>query len=71
MCEDCARLPWQKTMRENRRDLMAKRKIDDAQLMAIMQMSEQQVFDWHKSLRESGRSALLTTYFHRFSPRRR
>ena len=58
-------------MREKHRDLMAKRKIDDAQLMAIMHMSEQQVFDWHKSLGESERSSLLTTYFHFFSPRRR
>jgi len=58
-------------MREKHRDLMPKRKIDDAQLMAIMQMSDQQVFDWHKSLRESGRSSLLTTCFHLFSPRRR
>jgi len=51
------------------RNLMAKRKIDDAQLLALMQMSERQVYLWHRSQPEAERSSLLNLYFRLFAPR--
>ena len=58
-----------KRMKQKHRDLMAKRKIDDEQLLALMQMSERQVYDWQQSLPESERSSLLNLYFRLFAPR--
>lgn len=58
-----------KRMKQKHRDLMAKRKIDDEQLLALMQMSERQVDDWQQSLPESDRSSLLNMYFRLFDPR--
>jgi len=45
---------------------IAKRKIDDAQLLALMRMSERQVFDWHCSQPEVERSLLLSLCFRSF-----
>ena len=56
-------------MKQKHRDLMAKRKIDDEQLLALMQMSERQVYDWHQSRPEGDRSSLLNLYFRLFAPR--
>jgi GT2 family glycosyltransferase len=58
-----------KRMKQKHRELMAKRKIDDEQLFALMNMSERQVYDWHQSQPESRRSLLLTAYFAVFRPR--
>jgi hypothetical protein len=50
-------------MKQKHGELMAKRKIDDAQLLALMRTSERQVFDWHCSQPEGERSLLLSLYF--------
>src|SRR5271165_6339669 len=49
---------WRR-MRQKHRDLMAKRKIDDGELLALMQMSERQVYEWHRSQPRELRSRLL------------
>jgi GT2 family glycosyltransferase len=59
-----------KRMRQKHLVLMAQRKIDDRQLMALMQMSERQVYDWQQLRPESERSSLLKVYFRLFAPRR-
>ena len=56
-------------MRDKHRDLMAKRTITDEQLLTLMQMSERQVFDWHRSRPASERSSVLNMYFRLFPPR--
>ncbi len=58
-----------KRMRQKHLELMARRKIDDRQLLALMQMSERQVYDWHQSRPEKERSSLLKLYFRMFGPR--
>ena len=55
-------------MRQKHRDLMANRKIDDDQLLALMQMSERQVYEWQQSQPKAERSSLLTVYFRMFPP---
>jgi GT2 family glycosyltransferase len=55
-------------MKRKHRELMAKRKINDDQLLALMKMSERQVYDWHQSQPVSSRSSLLSTYFAIFKP---
>jgi GT2 family glycosyltransferase len=55
-----------KRMQQKHRDLMAKRTIDDAQLLKLMQMSERQVYDWQQSLSPEDRSGLLRSYFRVF-----
>ncbi len=55
-------------MKRKHRELMAKRKIDDEQLLALMEMSERQVYAWHQSQPESMRSSLLNAYFAVFRP---
>ena len=50
-------------MKQKHRELMAKRKVDDEQLFALMKMSERQVYDWHQSQPKSRRSSLLNAYF--------
>jgi GT2 family glycosyltransferase len=57
-----------KRMRQKHRELMAKRKIDDTQLLKLMKMSERQVFDWQQSLLPEQRSSLLSAYFRLFPP---
>jgi GT2 family glycosyltransferase len=61
-------LKGRKRMRQKHLDLMAKRKIDDDQLMMLIRTSERQLFDWQKSLPQGKRSSLLTTYFRLFPP---
>jgi GT2 family glycosyltransferase len=56
-------------MKRKHHELMAKRKIDDEQLLALMKMSERQVYDWHQSQPPSKRSSLLSAYFAVFRPR--
>jgi hypothetical protein len=58
-----------KRMQQKHRALMAKRKIDDDQFLALMQMSERQVYDWQQSRVEGERSSLLNLYFRTFNPR--
>ena len=60
-----------KRMQQKHRDLMAKRKIDDQQLLAVMRMSERQVYEWHQSQPEAQRSSLLNLYFRLFAQPRR
>ncbi len=55
-----------KRMQQKHRDLMAKRKLDDQQLLVLMQMSERQIYDWQQSRPESERSSLLKFYFRIF-----
>ena len=55
-----------KRMRQKHIELMAKRKIDDAQLLALMQVSERQVHEWQRSRPENERSSLLRLYFRLF-----
>ena len=62
-------LRGRKRMKQKHRELMAKRQINDAQLLALMQMSERQVYDWHRSRSKGERSSLLTLYFRLFAPR--
>jgi GT2 family glycosyltransferase len=56
-------------MRQKHHDLMAKRTIDDQQLLQLMRMSERQVFDWQQAEASSDRSRLLRIYFWLFPPR--
>jgi GT2 family glycosyltransferase len=60
-----------KRMRQKHRELMAKRKIDDGQLLELMQMSERQVYEWQQSRPRPERSALLRMYFWLFGPAQR
>jgi GT2 family glycosyltransferase len=53
-------------MMQKHHDLMAKRKINDVQLLERMKASERQIYDWHHSQPESRRSSLLKTYFRLF-----
>ena len=55
-----------KRMKLKHRDLMAKRKIDDEQLLALMRMSERQVHEWQQSLPAGQRSSLVNLYFRLF-----
>jgi GT2 family glycosyltransferase len=55
-----------KRMQQKHRDLMAKRTIDDGQMLALMHMSESQVHAWQQSQPEAGRSSLLSLYFRIF-----
>lgn len=56
-------------MKQKHQELMAKRKIDDEQMLALMKTSERQVYDWHVSQPGSRRSSLLNAYFAVFRPR--
>lgn len=58
-----------KSMKAKHLDLMAKRRLDDSQLLALMQMSERRVFDWQRARPASERSSLLSLYFRIFPPR--
>jgi GT2 family glycosyltransferase len=58
-----------KRMKQKHRELMAKRTIDDEQLLRLMKMSERQVFDWQQALPADRRSSLLTAYFRFFPPK--
>jgi GT2 family glycosyltransferase len=64
-----AALRGRKRMKQKHRALMAKREIDDDQFLALMQMSEQQVYDWQQSRLEGESSSLLNLYFRTFNPR--
>ncbi len=55
-----------KRMRQKHGELMAKRKIDDQQLLALMRTSERQIYDWQLSVPDNERSALLKFYFRLF-----
>lgn len=57
-----------KKMAQKHRELVAKRKINDEQLFALMKMSERQLYEWQQSLPKSRRSLLLKTYFGLFRP---
>lgn len=57
-----------KRMQQKHRELLAKRKINDEQLLAFMRMSERQVYDWQQALPEVARSQLLKAYFRFFPP---
>jgi hypothetical protein len=53
-------------MKQKHGELMTKRKIDDARLLALMRTSERQVFDFHFLQPEVERSLLLSLYFRSF-----
>jgi GT2 family glycosyltransferase len=57
-----------KRMQQKHRELMAKRKIGDEELLALMRSSERQIYDWQQSRPERERSSLLRLYFRLFSP---
>ena len=59
-------LRGRKRMQQKHRELMAKRQIDDEQLLALMQMSERQIYDWQQSRPANERSSLLKLYFRLF-----
>jgi GT2 family glycosyltransferase len=61
-----AALRGRKRMRQKHHELMSKRKISDEELLLLMRMSEQQVFDWQQSRPAGDRSSLLNTYFRLF-----
>jgi hypothetical protein len=61
-------LRGRKRMKQKHGELMAKRKIDDAQLLVLMKMSERQVHEWQQSQPEGQRSSMLNLYFRLFSP---
>ena len=59
-------LRGRKRMQQKHRELMAKRQIDDEQLLALMQVSERQIYDWQQSRPANERSSLLKLYFRLF-----
>lgn len=61
-------LRGRKRMKQKHRELMAKRKIDDGQLVDLLTMSERQIFDWQQTLPKGRRSSLLNLYFKLFKP---
>ena len=61
-------LRGRRRMMQKHRELMAMRKIDDEQLLALMRMSERQLSEWQLALPEARRSWLLQAYFRMFSP---
>jgi len=58
-----AGLRGRRGMQTKGREMMAKRKIDDAEFLTRLRDSERQIFDWHRSRPTSERSALLKIYF--------
>jgi GT2 family glycosyltransferase len=54
------------SMRAKHRDLVATRRISDAEFVARLRDSERQIYDWHQSRPQQDRSALLNFYFRIF-----
>ena len=52
-----------------RRLIMKSKKLSNAQFLALLRQSEQQIFDWHKARTATGRSSLLHIYFRLFPPK--
>jgi GT2 family glycosyltransferase len=55
-------------MEQKHDDLMAKRKVNDETILALMQTSERQVYEWQQMQPERERSTLLKLYFWLFQP---
>jgi hypothetical protein len=53
-------------MRRKHRELMANRRISDADFLAQLRGSERQIYDWQRSLAPAQRSGLLKLYFQIF-----
>ena len=53
-------------MRRKHRELMAKRRITDAEFLTRLRESERQIYDWQQSRLPQERSSLLTLYFRFF-----
>ena len=53
-------------MRQKSRELMAKRRIGDAEFLQRLRDSERQIYDWQQSLASPQRSSLLKFYFRLF-----
>jgi GT2 family glycosyltransferase len=54
------------SMRQKHAELMSKRAIGDLEFMAILRLSERQIFEWHQSRPNILRSGLLKFYFRLF-----
>ena len=54
------------SMRKKGRELMAKRRIGDAEFLQRLRESERQIYDWQQSLPADARSSLLKFYFRLF-----
>lgn len=59
-------LRGRRSMQTKHRDLLAKRRIDDAEFLARLRDSERQIYEWHRSRLRQNRSALLNLYFRLF-----
>ena len=53
-------------MARKRRELMARRRINDAEFLARLRDSERQIYDWQQSQKPEERSGLLKIYFRLF-----
>ena len=58
-----AALKGRHTMREKHRELMAKRRIGDAEFLELLRESEQQIWQWQQGRSPGRGSRLLRTYF--------
>jgi GT2 family glycosyltransferase len=54
------------SMRAKHRDLLATRRVSDAEFLKRLRDSERQIYDWHQSRPQQDRSALLNFYFRIF-----
>ena len=61
-----AGLSGRSDMRQKRRELMARRRISDADFIEHLRASEQQIWEWQQSRPQEGRSQLLKIYFRLF-----
>lgn len=53
-------------MKAKHRELMAKRRISDGELLQLLHSSERQIWEWQQSQKPEERSALLDAYFRLF-----
>lgn len=57
-----------KRIQQKHHELMAKRILNDEELLERMKTSERQVYDWHSSQPKARQSTLLKAYFRMFKP---
>jgi len=62
----CAAVGGLPGMRRKHRELLAKRRISDAEFLARLRDSERQIYDWQQSRAPQDRSGLLNFYFRVF-----
>jgi hypothetical protein len=53
-------------MRRKHRELMARRRINDADFVKLLRASEQQIWEWHQARPPDERSRFLKMYFRLF-----